>query len=203
MKEIFLFFGIIILILAIFAAYRLIKVQIQNRRLNKKRFERIQPLYEMLQKGQSPGAAMLLPYAQNVLTRELTYKLLHEFGKAELFPAAYYSIEKGAESNLANWLEFPTELNACPDEIQHLKRVSLDFDGENNLVHYEVFKYRVNEPNPAAKQGWMLGVVGPYFDDSKPYDFPQSTFSRISSTLEKVTPEEEVQWVHENISLRK
>jgi hypothetical protein len=32
--------------------------------------------------------------------------------------------------------------------------------------------------------------------------FPQATFSRIGSTLENVTPEEEAKWVHENISMR-
>jgi hypothetical protein len=202
MKEIFLCFGIIILVLALLAAYRFISLQIQNRRLNKKRFERIQPLYELLQKGQTPGAAALLPYAQNLLTREMTYKLLQQYGKAELFPASYFSIEKSAESNLANWLESPTELHACPDEMVYLKRVSIEFDHSDSLEHYEVFKFRINEPNPAAKHGWMLGVVGPYSDDSKPYDFPKLTFSR-NSRSDKVTPEEEVQWVYDNIALRK
>lgn len=112
-------------------------------------------------------------------------------------------IVKGAESNLANWLEFPTELDACPDEMEHIKRVTFDFDGRNNNVHYEVFKYRVNEPHWAAKNGWMLGVVGPFFDDSKPYDHPGATFSRTGSTVDKVSPDEEAKWVHENISMRR
>jgi hypothetical protein len=56
------------------------------------------------------------------------------------------------------WLKFPTELDACPDEMEHVKRVTFDFNGRNHFVHFEVFRYRVNEPRRAAKAGWMPGV---------------------------------------------
>jgi hypothetical protein len=201
--KLFLFvLGFLILAVAIFAVYRLIKVKRQNSKLNDERYQRVKELYDKLESGQPLRAQDVLPFAKNLLTRETTYQILAERNKTILFPKEYFSIVKAAESNLANWLEFPTELDACPDEVEHLKRVTFDFDGENNFVHYEVFKYRVNEPHWAAKDGWILGVVGPYFDDSKPYDFPHSTFSRISSTVDKVTPDEEAKWVHENISNR-
>ncbi|HAB53405.1 MAG TPA: hypothetical protein DCE80_14740, partial [Ignavibacteriales bacterium] len=156
-----------------------------------------------LESGQDLTQTDILPFAKNIKTRQLTFQLLNDHNKTDLFPKEFYSIEKAAESYLVNWLEFPTELDACPDEIEHIKRVTFDFDGNNNFVHYEVFKYRVNEPHWAAKDGWILGVVGPYFDDSKPYDFPQATFSRVSSTVDKVSPDEEAKWVHENISMRR
>ncbi|PKB15217.1 hypothetical protein [Flavobacterium sp. 5] len=194
---------VLILAIAIFALYRFIIVKRQNNKLNKERFERIKELYEKLESGQELSKQTVKPYAENLLTRETTFKLLEEHNKINLFPEEYLTIIKGAESSLANWLEFPTELDACPDEIEHIKRVTFDFDGENNLVHYEVFKYNVNEPHWASKDGWCLGVVGPYFDDSKPYDFAQSTFSRVDSKFEKITAEEEAKWVHENISMRR
>jgi hypothetical protein len=195
--------GIVVLAIVGFVVYRLIKVKRQNRKLNEQRFERIKPLYDKLESGQSLTEADVLPFASNLLTRQMTFQLLNDQNRSELFPKEYFTLTKAAESNLANWLEFPTELDASPDEIEHIKRVTLDFDGQNNYVHYEVFKYRVNEPHWAAKDGWILGVVGPYFDDSNPYDFAQATFSRVSSTLEKVTPDEEAKWVHENISMRR
>jgi hypothetical protein len=160
-------------------------------------------LYDKLENGQPISAEDILSQAKNLLTRQTVFQLLSEHNKLHLFPTEYNTLLMGAESNLANWLEFPTELDGCPDEIEHVKRVTFDFDGQNNLVHYEVLKYRVNEPHWAAKNGWILGVVGPYFDDSKPYDFPQATFSRVSSTFDKVTPEDEAKWVHENISMRR
>ena len=183
--------------------YKLQKVKSQNRKLNEQRFERIKPLYDKLENEQPITTEEVLPYVKSLLTREAIFQLLRDHDKLDLFPNEYFTIVKGAETNLSNWLEFPTELDACPDEIEHMKRVTFDFDGQNNFVHYEVFKYRINEPHWAAKDGWILGVVGPYFDDSKPYDHPHATFSRVSSTLEKVTPDEEAKWVHENISMRR
>jgi hypothetical protein len=203
MKIIFIIISVLVLAIVIYALYRFIIVKRQNNKLNKQRFERIKELYEKLASGQELSKQNIIPYAENLLTREATFKLLEEYNKIDLFPEEYFTLIKGAESSLANWLEFPTELDACPDEIEHIKRVTFDFDGDNNFVHYEVFKYNVNEPHWASKDGWCLGVVGPYFDDSKPYDFAQSTFSRIGSKFEKVTVEEEAKWVHENISMRR
>lgn len=195
--------GAIILTIAIFVVYRLVIVKRQNSKLNKERFDRIKPIYDKLERKQTITMQDVFPFAKNLLTREVAFQLLSDHNKTDLFPTEFFSLVKGAESNLANWLEFPTELDACPDEMEHIKRVTFDFDGQDNNVHYEVFRYRVNEPHWAAKNGWMLGVVGPFFDDSKPYDFPGATFSRISSTLDKVSPDEEAKWVHENISMRR
>ena len=73
---------------------------------------------------------------------QATYQLLSDYNKINLFPEEYNTLVKGAESNLANWLEFPTELDACPDEIEHIKRVTFDFDGQDNFVHYEVLSIK-------------------------------------------------------------
>lgn len=203
MNTVFIIIGLVVLAIVIFVAYRIVAVSRQNAKLNQKRFDRIKPLYDKLESSQAITAEDVLPYATNLLTRTEVFTLLNKYNKVDLFPDGYNTMISGAASNLASWLEFPTELNVCPDEVEHLKRVTFDFDGQNNLVHYEVFKYRVNEPHWAAKEGWILGVVGPYFDDSKPYDFPQATFSRISSTLATITPEDEARWVHENIAMRR
>ena len=195
--------GVIVVLIIVSIIYRSIAFRKESIRNSKLKFERIESLYEKLEKGETPTYEEIQKHSSDIKTREMTFQLLVEHNKTELFPKEYYSIQKAAESNLANWLEFPTELDACPDEIEHVKRVTIDFDGQNNFVHYEVFKYRVNEPHWAAKNGWILGVVGPYFDDSKPYDHPHATFSRVGSKLETTNPDDEVHWVHKNISMRK
>jgi hypothetical protein len=202
MNTVLIIIGLAVLVVIIFSAYRIQKVKSQNRKINQLRFERVKPLYDKIKSGQPLTAEDVLPYAKNLLTRETTFLLLRDTDKSELFPTEYCTIIKGAESCLANWLEFPTELGAPPDEIEHIKRVTIDFDGKNNFVHYEVFKYKVNEPHWAAKSGWILGVVGPYFDDSNPYDKAQATFSRVDSTVDKVSPDDEAKWVHQNISMK-
>jgi len=175
---------------------RLRQVQV----LNERRCERIKTLVDKFDSGLVPTADDIRIFAYDIGTREATYGLLKERGNLDLFPSELLTIEKGAEANLATWLEFPTELNGLPDEIEHLKRVTIPFDKGNN-VHYQVFKFRVYEPHWASKDGWILGVVGPYFDESKPYDFPSATFSRFSSKLGTIEPEVEAKWVHDNISM--
>lgn len=192
-----------VLAIVAFAVYRLVTAKRQNDKFNAKCEDRVKELLDKLENKQEITENDILPFAKNILTRQTTFQLLAKHNKTNLFPKEYYTLIKGAESNLANWLEFPTELDACPDEIEHIKRVTFDFDGHNNFFHYEIFKCRINKPHWAAKEGWFLGVVGPYFDNSKPYDFPQATFSRISSKVDKVTPDEEAKWVHENITMRR
>jgi hypothetical protein len=193
--------GAVVLFIAGFVFYRNWKVNGQSQKLASERFERIKPLLEKFDGRQNISVDEVKPFAFGLGTRETTYELLKEKDRLDLFPSELLTIEKGAEANLATWLEFPTELDAIPDEIEHIKRVTIPFDKENN-VYYHLFKFRTKEPHWAAKDGWMMGVVGPYFDDSKPYDFPGATFSRLSSLEGTITPEEEAKWVHENISIR-
>ncbi|MFK7972384.1 MAG: hypothetical protein AB8F95_18590 [Bacteroidia bacterium] len=167
----------------------------------RRKFERIEPLLKNLQEGISPSAEAIFTYSADISTREMTCQLLLEYDKLELFPKEFYSIEKLAESNLANWLEFPTELGAIPDEIAHLEKVVIDMEGNNVIFH--VFKFRMHEPHPEANEGWSLGVVGPYFNDSEPHHFPAATFSRLGSKFGEISPKDEVRWVHENIALKR
>jgi hypothetical protein len=150
--------------------------------------------------GRGLDEQQVLPFANDLATRWTTIDLLKEHGLLDLLPADA-SIEWAAEGNLAQWLEFPTELDAIPDEIKHVKQVSLDRD-DGNKVYYHVFKYRVDDPHWAASIGWMLGVVGPYSDESNYFDWPTATFSRVSSKFDEVTPEDEALWVHQNIASR-
>ncbi|PXY41501.1 hypothetical protein DMB65_05985 [Flavobacterium cheongpyeongense] len=198
MRIIFIIIGIAVSVLLLLAIYRYIVVNIQNRKLNKVRLGRIEPIYQKLRNGLEVREDEVLSFASDLLTRKITFQLLKEYKKLELFPNIFNTIEKGAETDLANWLEFPTELDACPDELELEEKVTIDFDG--NKVCYCVFKFRTYEPHWAAKDGWMLGVVGPYFDDSKPYDFV-SVFSRFTSKQAEISAKEEAKWFHENIAM--
>ena len=181
--------------------YRHFAFQKESEQNSKLKFERIEKIYNKLENGEEIEKSEIYSYAKDFKTRVTTYQLLEEHNLTDLFPKEFITTEKFAESYLVGWLEFPTELDAIPDEIEQTERVSIDFDGNN--VYYHVFKFRVNEPHWAGKDGWMLGVVGPYFDDSKPTDYPGSTFSRLSSKYGEVTAEEEAKWVHENISMKR
>lgn len=199
MKIIWIIVFLVGLTLVAFFVYRFFKAKQESKQFLDQKYERIKSIYDKINNGETISEADIFPFAKNVLTRELTFQLLVDNNKTNLFPKEYYTIEKSAESNLCNWLLFPTELDACPDEIEHVKRITIAFDGKN--IFYHVFKFRVDKPHWAAEDGWMLGIVGPFFEDSKPYDFPTATFSRLSK-MDEIKPEDEAKWVHENIALR-
>lgn len=159
----------------------------------------LEPLYKRMSAGGSPSAAEINRYSLDVLTRAEFYTLLSEFGKASLFPKEYLTFHKAAESILAGWLTYPTELDTVPSQMEVLKKVS--FVENDRTYNYYVLQFRTEEPHWAAKDGWMTGVVGPYFLDSKPYDWSGGTFSRFTKVSE-TTPEEEVAWVHQNVFKR-
>lgn len=197
----FVWIGLAVLLLVIitFLIYRYVSFRRESRKHNEEKFERVKPLYDKLELSGPLAMEDVFPFSENILTRTTTYELLSSYDLQNLIPAEFNTIQKAAESYLACWLEFPTELEKIPDEIEHVEKVIIDFDGNN--VIYHVYKFRTDPPHWAANNGWMLGVVGPYFDDSNPYDYPKSTFSRLSK-LTDVTASEEANWVHKNLSLR-
>ncbi|HEY9047193.1 MAG TPA: hypothetical protein VIN08_14910 [Ohtaekwangia sp.] len=162
------------------------------RALADRKYDILKPVMQKIASHKMVKGAEIIALMQDISLRYLVYLMLREHNREDLFPSEYYTCEKGAESFLANWLEFPTELGTVPDEIELVKNVSI---GE---LTYYVFKYRTKAPHWAASNNWMLGVSGPYAIETLPYDIPRRVFSRFN-TLESISPEEEAQWVHEHV----
>lgn len=178
------FILITIAAIALFNIYSVFQFRNKTIRSYYKRLDWIHLLYEKLLNRELSTHQDIYLFARNRLPREDTYKLLSYFHLSNLFPTEFYTFESSAESNLAKWLEYPTELNACPDAIEHVKQVTVHHERVHVDMQYHVYKFNVNEPNEAAARGWMLGVVGPYTNQSKPYDNPPATFSRLKNENE-------------------
>jgi hypothetical protein len=163
----------------------------------KRKYDCIQELTQKLEMRQPVFPDEILTLVKQPGLRQAVFQVLSSYDQKNLFPPFFDTIEKGAESYLVTWLEFPTELGRAPDEIEFLEKISVDYDSSM----YYVFKYRAQQPKWAAKLGWMIGVAGPYTSDSGTYDVPQKIFSRFN-TLGSISLEEEVKWVHENINQR-
>ena len=170
-------------------------VQIRLRKYARRKLKRIQPLLTRLESKSVIPEDEILEMAKDPAYRHALYRALEAYNALSLFPVIYLTREKGAESFLANWLEFPTELGKAPDEIELMEIITIS---SAEPLDYYVFKYRTKSPHWAAQYGWMLGVCGPYRIQSLPYDVPLRVFSRFNSE-NKVTPLEEVEWVHNNI----
>jgi hypothetical protein len=166
------------------------------RRFIEKKYQEVYPLKEKLDANVVIIDNDILNLMIQPGYRQAVYQLLSNYKREDMFPKEYFTQEKAAESFLVTWLEYPTELGRAPDQIELLTKVLLD----ENLVYY-VFKFRSNKPQWAARFHWMTGVVGPYAEGSMPYAIPKRVFSRFN-TVDAISPEREVRWVHENINQR-
>jgi hypothetical protein len=145
----------------------------------------------LLRKGRGVSDSDLHEIAASAETRNWFYERLLNLGRLELFPAAFKTQDAFAESEMVNWLIFPTELGRAPDEIELMKVISIDTPDDGPLDYY-VFRFRTFEPHWAAKAGWTAGLAGPFLRKETPT--PKSygeTFSKFEP-WESKTPDEHV-----------
>lgn len=179
--------GGIVVLIAAFIVYRLIAFRYEGARFNRQLSEKLRPMIELIEKGTATEKDVR-PLAENLATSSTVYEMLQMRGKLELFPKDLLTIEKGAAASMARWLSFPTELDTCPDEMEHAAKVKVP--SASGSEYYHVFKFRINKPHWGAKYGWMLGVAGPYDENSKPFDHASGTFSRLTKA-DTTSPEDE------------
>ncbi len=160
------------------------------------KYQIIAPLIEKLAQKETISQTEIEGMVRDATLRHATYRALEAYGRLPLFPSNYLTIERGAESFLVTWLEFPTELGEAPHEIELFATIALD--GILTLTYY-VFRYRMKKDHWAVRLNWIFGVVGPYGPRSKPYDIPSKIYSRFNAT-DTNTAEGEARWVHENIN---
>lgn len=195
MKMILIGTLMLVLLPAVVMLYNDYYVKRKFRKLASQKYKIVEPLMQKLASKESVTEMEILRMVKDPSLRHAVFRTLEAYNRNDLFPSGYYTHEKGAESFLVNWLEFPTELGNAPDEIEFLTKVTLL---EIDILDYYVFKYRTLTPRWAAQYSWMLGVSGPYTNTSMPYDVPRRVFSRFN-TIDSVSAESEVQWVHKNI----
>ena len=93
-----------------------------------------------------------------------------------LIPATLTSQLALAESNLVDWLTFPTELNSVPDEIKFLKKTKAEGQPDQDMYF---FRFRIDQPHWAAEDGWMIGWSGPFPRKGPPQLSASGTFSEL------------------------
>ena len=171
-------------------------VKIKLQRLALRKYHAMKSLLDKLASNNPITEPEVLMIARSPSLRVTLFLMLEAQGLGELFPIEFYSEEKGAESHMVNWLEFPTELGQAPAEISLIRIIPIEL---HIKVHYYAFKFRTSTPRWAKKLNWMIGVCGPYNENSQPFDAPSRVFSRFNQ-VGMTKPEVEVNWVHANIN---
>ncbi len=134
--------------------------------------------------------------ARSPRERFVLFELLSKHKLVDRLPAACREQAALAEGHMVDWLCFGTELGREPDEIELIHRETRPLVTRRELagrsrngrpsqssrpVDYFFFKYRVTERHWSKKDGWMVGMAGPYFCDEQPTTSPgELTFSRFT-----------------------
>lgn len=105
-----------------------------------------------------PNAALARIGASAEMRNWLIEELARTHDLAKL-PERYRSQAAIAESEMVQWLTFPTELGHVPEAIELAKVVG--FASGNGPVDLYVFKIKTDD-------GWVAGVAGPYLRDQEP-----------------------------------
>lgn len=197
MKILFVCLLLLILVTFIWFLYRVFYVKRKTLRLAQIKLKIFEGLIQKLKEKEIVQLEDIIVLAQNPSTRHALFGILEQFGRTDLFPKDYFTVESSAESFLVNWLEFPTELNSAPDQIELFTKITMQENDES--IEYFVYKYKKNPPAVGLSRDWMLGVIGPFGPTSKPYDIPRRIFSRFN-VLGAISPLEEARWVHEHIN---
>jgi hypothetical protein len=128
---------------------------------------------------------VLTAVAANATARNKLFDGMQRIGRSKQFPSRYFSHEAFAESQMVDWLTYPTELGRTPDELELMETFDLE-DGEER---YYLFRFRSGHPD-WADYGWMAALAGPYFVLGPPETFGGGeTFSNCEG-WEKKSPRE-------------
>jgi hypothetical protein len=186
---------ILILLAGGIMLYRDGYVKRRVRKQVERQYHIVAPLIKKLDSQLVVSKSELLMMVSDPALRFAVYCVLKVYKRIDLFPLEYFNREKGAECFLVKWLEYPTELGNSPGEIEFLTKVIIQ---DHEPLDYYVFRYKTKTHLHSSDQNWLLGVCGPYQNDSQPYDLPLRVFSRFN-TEDQMSPEQEAKWVHENI----
>jgi len=126
-------------------------------------------------------------------SRNWFYDNLKRLGKAGLFPEKYKNQIAFAESNMVDWLIYPTELGRVPDEIELMNVFG------NEEEEYYLFRFKCDSVEAFEEDGWMAGVSGPFDKKEIPTTSAGGyTFSHFEK-WENKAPEEHFSEIVENI----
>jgi hypothetical protein len=130
--------------------------------------------------GHDVPDSALYDIAESHEVRNWLFNYMQASNQIDRFPQEFLSQEAFAQSEMVNWLTYPTELGREPHEIAVVQSVN-----DEEYVYY-VLKFRTGAPHWSAESGWMLGVAGPFIIDDMPsttsYGYTFSTFAKLDDT---------------------
>lgn len=185
------FIGGVAIFIVLFIIWRWTSVARGARQRDERILKLLDPIGKKLAVGEFVTPNEVLELAKRPEVRFMLFSALKQMKRTELIPSDFSSPIKQAESALVYWLMHPNEFQDPPESIEYIQEVILPLNGNNAKFH--IFRFRMATGHCAAKQGWLLGLVGPMDEKQEPYSFLPGAFSRIDIEG-SITPLELVQW---------
>jgi hypothetical protein len=124
--------------------------------------------------------------------RPMLYALLKHYERLDLFPEEALSVPAQGAGILSYWMMHPNELQGAPSEIELVEEIEKEVEGER--AKFLVYRYRMPPGHWAEKDGWLLGLAGPFVENDVPYSGLAAGFSRCGDKYGQVKPSELIDW---------
>lgn len=132
----------------------------------------------------NPGGQLFERLAADTECRKWFYNQLEEIHKEGLFPQEYKTQTAFAESDMVNWLLYPTELGRMPDSIELMQVVEVDTNSVDGVVDFYLYRFK-SDHESFKDYGWMAGISGYFPKKEQPltqgYGYTFSSFEKWES----------------------
>lgn len=180
-----------------FIWWRFTSVARGARQRDEKLIVALDPIAQRLSKKEAVTAEEIAALSRQPQYRPMLYQLLKHFERLDLFPAEALSIEAQGAGILSCWMMHPNELQDAPKEIELVEEIEKDIGDEQ--ARFLVYRYRMSSGHWAEKDGWLLGLAGPFVANDVPYSGLAAGFSRCGDKHGEVKPAELIDWFVEMV----
>lgn len=179
-------------VIAAFVWWRYTSVARGARQRNDQILDVLTPLGEKLASKQPVSTEEVRALAARPHLRHMLHRVLSDYTRTELFPSEYLDTESQAAAALAYWMMHPNELAEAPAQMELIETVHRSVGGRE--ARFLVFRYRMPDTHWTSKDGWLLGLSGPFFGDEVPYGILPGAFSRVGDKHGQADPAKLVDW---------
>lgn len=174
-----------------FIVWRWTSVGRGARQRDAKLLKLLDPLAGRLDRKEKVAMDEIVALARQPQFRPMLYEMLKHFERLDLFPPEHRSIVSQGEGILSYWMMHPNELQDAPKAMELVEEVVRQLGQER--VKFLVFRYQMPPGHWAAKNGWLLGLAGPFTGDAVPFS-GAAGFSRCSDKHGEIKPADLVDW---------
>jgi hypothetical protein len=182
--------SIAVVILA-FLVWRITSVGRGAKQRDRRIYSELEGVARLLEGGQELTQDQVVSLGDRHELRGMLYFFLKQGEKLDLAPDEWRTVESQAKAQLAYWMMHPNELCDPAEQIEIVEMQERSIGGR--AAQFACLKYRMPEGHWAGRD-WQLGVAGPYFEDSLPYDGEAGAFARVGDVEGKVPPAELIDW---------